>query len=484
MIYIEKLELKNFQSHAYTEIDFDRGLNVILGNSDSGKTAIIRAIKWVLYNEPRGDYFIRQGEREVSVKITLSTGAIIQRYRTPSKNGYFIVKPDGEEQRFESFGSNIPKEVTDLTRIYPVSFEKNKNSILNIASQLEGPFLLDESSSTRASAIGRLIGVNYIDDALRNVRKDSLKINSELADLENRKDSLEEDLSKFDYLESYKKIYKTIVSYREKIEILQNKKNLFENYRDNLDNLNKKIYDTSEKIKTYGDVEELDHMIVNMDKKVFIFNKLNSLSIKNKFTDEEIETVSKKLDSLKNIEGFKNLIIEINSKVEILRRYQLYKQKYSSLTYELDKLISENESYKNLDDVSKILILVKQNIDKFNKLFEYNSKYISIYKSLNIGNDYYEKNFKFIEDLNRIVEHELVASVRKLINIAKINLKLKNINSEIKLTEDEIQKNEKSIKTISEKYENIIIKGNVCPFCFSEINEESLEHIKYHLRND
>ena len=50
MIYIKKIELHNFQSHEYTEMEFDRGLNVILGNSDVGKTAILRAIKWALYN--------------------------------------------------------------------------------------------------------------------------------------------------------------------------------------------------------------------------------------------------------------------------------------------------------------------------------------------------------------------------------------------------------------------------------------------------
>ena len=81
MIYITKVHLENFQSHKNTSLEFDRGLNVILGNSDSGKTAILRAIKWALYNEPQGDYFIMQGQNQVLVEIEFSNGAIIKRLK-------------------------------------------------------------------------------------------------------------------------------------------------------------------------------------------------------------------------------------------------------------------------------------------------------------------------------------------------------------------------------------------------------------------
>ena len=67
MKYIKRVTLENFQSHKHSVIDFDEQLNVIVGPSDSGKSAIIRGIKWVLYNEPTGDYFIKEGSTECSV---------------------------------------------------------------------------------------------------------------------------------------------------------------------------------------------------------------------------------------------------------------------------------------------------------------------------------------------------------------------------------------------------------------------------------
>ncbi len=484
MIYIEKLELKNFQSHGYTEINFDRGLNVILGNSDSGKTAIIRAIKWVLYNEPRGDYFIKQGEKNVSVKITLSTGAVVERYRTPSKNGYYMVKPDGTEQRFESFGSTIPKEIIDLTNIYPVSFEKNKSNILNIASQLEGPFLLDESASTRASAIGRLIGVNYIDDALRNVRRDSLKISSEVSELETKKNSLKDELAKYDYLESYKEIYKKISEYRSKIEALEKKKELLEKYRSNISDLNKKIILTSNELENYTNVERLEQELFKADQQVFTFKKLSEINNKIKNVSNDLNTTSEKLNSLKNIDEFKNFILKIDKEYEVLKRFHSYRERYSIITRELKKVSEENKNYKNLDEINKLLSSVQVYIKKFNTLFEYNSNYKSISKSLNIGNDYYSKNFKNIEDLIQIIDYRLILLVDKLTNVSKISYKLKEIEKDISNTNKNIATSDDDIKSISDKYESIIIKSNVCPFCFSEINEDSIEHIKYHLRND
>ena len=59
MRYIKKIILENFQSHKYSVIELNEELNVIVGPSDSGKSAIIRGLKWALYNEPSGDYFIR-----------------------------------------------------------------------------------------------------------------------------------------------------------------------------------------------------------------------------------------------------------------------------------------------------------------------------------------------------------------------------------------------------------------------------------------
>ncbi|OZV12957.1 hypothetical protein CIW83_07040 [Tissierella sp. P1] len=121
MKYIEKVILENFQSHKSSIIEFDDQLNVIVGPSDSGKTAILRGIRWALYNEPSGDYFIREGTSECSVTVIFNDGTKIKRYRNKSKNIYFLYDSNNNETKFEGFGTSVPQEIIDETGIKKIT---------------------------------------------------------------------------------------------------------------------------------------------------------------------------------------------------------------------------------------------------------------------------------------------------------------------------------------------------------------------------
>ena len=53
---ILKVEIKDFQSHKNTNIEFSEGFNCIIGRSDSGKSAILRALRLVICNDLRGTF--------------------------------------------------------------------------------------------------------------------------------------------------------------------------------------------------------------------------------------------------------------------------------------------------------------------------------------------------------------------------------------------------------------------------------------------
>ena len=108
MRYIQKLVLENFQSHKHSEIEFDPYLNVIVGPSDQGKSAIIRALKWVLFNEPAGDFFIRKGESKCSVTVIFNDGTKLIRFRSKAKNTYHVYDKSGKPMVFEGFGTSVP----------------------------------------------------------------------------------------------------------------------------------------------------------------------------------------------------------------------------------------------------------------------------------------------------------------------------------------------------------------------------------------
>ena len=123
MKLLKRIELKNFQSHEYSDIYLHDKVNVIIGPSDSGKTAIIRGVKWVLFNEPSGNDFMRKGTNDTSVTLYFSNNLIVKRGRTKSKNYYELTLPTGTVERFEGFGREVPEEVKELTVIKKVKLD-------------------------------------------------------------------------------------------------------------------------------------------------------------------------------------------------------------------------------------------------------------------------------------------------------------------------------------------------------------------------
>ncbi|MBU5669058.1 AAA family ATPase [Peptoniphilus sp. MSJ-1] len=483
MIYIDKIELHNFQSHKDTVIEFDRGLNVILGNSDSGKTAILRAIKWALYNEPRGDYFIRQGEKNVSVKITFSNGAVVERSKTPSKNAYYLQKPSGEEMRFEGFGTEVPKEIVEITNMYKTVLDSsNTKTILNISEQLDGPFLLNEQPSVRASAIGRLIGVNYIDDALREVVRDNKRINQDIDLLNKQKEGYKEKLKSFEYIKDYKDSYSKILNIRNEISKLSDKldklKNLNDRYKENRDNISKTEV-LHNNLKSIDEVEKLYSNLENKSLKFLnisnIFNRFNKINI-------GLNSVNYTLKSLQNLNTLEDKI----KSAETLNHKLINYKRLSNNFITNENLLKRNEdvlkNYRNLNEIENKLNNISLKIEVFNKNLNLNNSIKKVNSSLKIGYDYLEKfknNEKIEMNLNKI--NSLSSRLDLVKRINDNILKLENDYKETRNMHKDINI---KIKSLSNKYEDLIIKKGICPFCYSEINNESLEHIKYHLRND
>lgn len=179
---------------------FDDGLNVIIGASDQGKSAVIRALRWVLYNEPRGSDFIRVGASTARVTIELNDGYRVTRERTPSKNRYLVITPTGEEQVYEGFGNGVPLEVIQAHGVEKMTLDEGEEKMLHLGMQLDGPFLLSESGAVKTKAIGRLNGVHIIDAAQRDVSRELTQLQQEEKSTQEQLAAYQEELAQFDDL--------------------------------------------------------------------------------------------------------------------------------------------------------------------------------------------------------------------------------------------------------------------------------------------
>lgn len=325
---IKQLRLKNFQSHEDTVLDFVPGLNVLLGNSDTGKSAIVRAIRWLFYNEPAGDEFLQRGKSLVEVEAEFYDGSRLKRSREKGKNAYDLTLASQESMHFEGFGRTVPKEIVDYFHLKKFPLGLNEDLTLNIADQLEGPFLLQEKDSNKANAIGRLVGIHYIDQAQRNVNRDIVGLNRDKKYQEDQLTALEEGRKSYDYIE-------------DALEKLDAFKELLRKGRD-LEDREETLQDLLDKFKT-----------LSLEKK----------------------------DLAQNLEGLKNLDQaqrEVLASKDLTRDYhdRLDKQRtLLSLKEELEKSQEDLRQVKDLDKAEKAYKEVAHSYGNFQNLLTYKKSY-------------------------------------------------------------------------------------------------------------
>ncbi len=147
---LQSLVIKNFQAHERIKIQLDSGITTIVGPSDVGKSAIIRAIRWVMLNQPRGADFIREGADQVSVKLTLDS-QIVKRTRGDGVNSYEV-----GDKKFEAFNNDIPPEVARLLNV----------SGLNFQNQHDNVFWFSETAGEVSRQLNNIIDLGSIDKVL------------------------------------------------------------------------------------------------------------------------------------------------------------------------------------------------------------------------------------------------------------------------------------------------------------------------------
>lgn len=173
---INEIQLTGFQSHVDSTISVSPGLTVITGPSDSGKTAIIRAIRWVVFGEPAGDSFVNKAIGQTKVSIHLTTGTVVTKQRKGAKTSYTLENPGEDPMVFDK--AETPEEIIKALGIVKTQFGDFETE-LNFAYQLAAPFLLSEPSSAGAKVLGKLSGTEVVDMAIKAVAKDNYAANQQ-----------------------------------------------------------------------------------------------------------------------------------------------------------------------------------------------------------------------------------------------------------------------------------------------------------------
>lgn len=172
---IKSISIKNFQCHENLKCDFQFGVNVIHGSSDSGKSAVIRAIRAVLESKDfPASYHTWGTDGPMEVTITTDEHEVI-RGRNNRKSYYRV---DGKE--YSAFGRANPSEV--------VSMLQGIACPDNLQSQFDSFYLLSNSPGEVARKIQSVCDLEAISRANKAVA-------SEIREVSDRERAITRELS-------------------------------------------------------------------------------------------------------------------------------------------------------------------------------------------------------------------------------------------------------------------------------------------------
>ncbi|HEY9058995.1 MAG TPA: AAA family ATPase [Pseudobacteroides sp.] len=475
MAIITKVKIQNFQSHEDTTIDLDRGLNIITGPSDNGKSAIIRAIKWVLFNEPRGTEFIRQGTAAAKVTIEMDNGNTIIRERSSSKNRYTVLYPEKDPITFEGFGNEIPQEVIGAHGITKAYLDSSLSSSLNIAEQLEGPFLLSETGSVRAKAIGRLIGLHIIDRAIKNSNVDLRRENQSKDRVSSELKEVESTLKEYEYLKEVEVNLEKSGQIIEKLsEVLTRKKRLEVNLK-NIISIENDYTAQSAIVKSLNKLERYELCIKSIEiinEKLYklkrVFKTLNEIDI-------EINSAFFIIRNTERINECTGLLENITTKTGVMDKAKSLKAAFAKVER------SEGEAKWHL----YATVNVKPMEDKLKKLDINISKLESIrglnveIKRLNKEQEKYSEILQSAANIDKLSSiHNLIQEkIEKLVKVKKSAEKLKDVSNKIVDGEKYIISNKIETDKLLKDYSSVLRNAGKCPVCRSNIGNDILNEI-------
>ena len=307
------VSIKDFQIIQSASLTFKPGLNCIIGQSNNGKSAILKAVKSAIYNKP-GTTSVRLGASSYAVGI--------------QANGHTVIFQKGANSKYkvdntviEKIGRTQIDEVANALNIRDLNLN-GVNEEINFLDQMEKPFLLDRSETDLFRFIVDTGKDVNITTALRTLSQDRQQITKDITTMDGRIKQVEEtlELQKQNLQGSETKLetYNKVIDLGPRITRVKE-----------LTSLKSTLNDLTESIKSCSDTKgKLDSVLNIVEPMV---ERINSVSKKQEVINILVSGISKASKDKEELEK-KNKTI---SKIDVSKLSDIY-SKYE----ELDKISS------------------------------------------------------------------------------------------------------------------------------------------------
>ncbi|HBR33882.1 MAG TPA: hypothetical protein DD734_04555 [Firmicutes bacterium] len=404
------------------------GLTVIVGPSDTGKTVIIRALRWLFYNQPQGMEFVRTGASFVRVTLEYESGHKVIRERTVSTNRYKIVVPGAEKPEvFEGFGNNVPLEVQEITGVSSVRIGDD-NYNLNLSEQLDGPFLGAKqiSSPARAKVLGKMAGTEEIDVATSEVGTDLYRRGQEEKRLEGEISKLGEDIKRFDYLPALKANIEQLQVTMDSVKAAQDRKTKLENLRFSLVTVSQSISQCDRIVERWQGVNEAENISALQEqliqrKKTIQSHQQNLLTL-----EQGIKDAQDVLTQLMYLPEAEDMVVTVETLSPRLNWLKQIKINLQNVNYSLNHADNALAKWATIDEIEQ-------------------------------------------------AKKQVIELTEKRRNIVGLRQQLQTMDENITTVQQRAVVWEQRVAELEGAYKDALLAAGVCPTCGSEVTLESLQ---------
>ncbi|PTD94677.1 hypothetical protein C9439_01345 [archaeon SCG-AAA382B04] len=389
VLKIESVFLKNIKSYKKEKIRFKEGVNAIAGENGAGKTTILEAVGYVLF-----DYlpfsqqkFIRRGSNEGKVVVSLAIDGKDFKVTRKCNASDHLVTSGGGKKKIVSGVNDVKKWVSEnIVSVHRNELDKVFSNAIGVPQgKFTSSFL--ESKSARQKIFDPILGVDEYREAFDNLRSPLQNIEEEKRKIKDKIIELRAKTSNLDQKKEKKEnLVQKIHDYKEKLEKSREK-------LEKLEENKKELEETKEQIRQFkNNLREVENKKENLiEKKKEIKSDLEGSKEAKKIVD------SNKKDK-KKFEKVKKTLKDLKQKRKKLEKL---KDEKNSIEKALVKLKGKRDSIKDdLNDVKgyeKELEEIKDDISIFKDLEDKRNNLLAKEKSLkNKVEDLKEKKEKSI----------------------------------------------------------------------------------------
>ena len=478
-----KLKLINFKSHESTIIKFDKGISVIVGENGAGKSTILEGISFALFKQhtaKRIDDLVRNNAQSMLVELGFTSNGrqykIIREKKVNLKSSiYKKTSTDGEYVHICSGDKEVANEVRQILDI-------DSDLFLNAIYIRQGEIasLVDKTSAEKKELIAKLLGIDSLDKAWKNLLPFITDYENQLSELKgklyNSKD-LKEDLEKK----------------RSEMSSLRERGHELENHIKEVNELRDEISESKRNMEREKEIYEGHLNNLSIEE-----NSLSKLENDKRNIQENLDKISEAEDQIKRLEKYvSKLDVYIDFEKSVLSIQDLKEKeneingKLDSIAEQKDLVANNKENYDNflasdeeiakldgqkLDLEKELATMAKLEKDKKELLRQIEDERNDIEEFFSKSKDKLEENGLDEDILAEIDDFSHLESATSVF-LDEISAKIKDLGNEIIAKKEKIAEFKQNIKSCEKPLKELGEIESKCPVCQSDISEPRKEQL-------